>query len=129
MNAGDGDAVRWSQTALATAMVMACSEGMAAVAADGTVLLANPGAELLVGPLMLGRPIWRVPGLAPLEAALQALATGGGSWVEPPVLSMGLARDRRGVHHRSVRLRGKSAARSSLAISGRNFTHGAKIWH
>ena len=95
MNAADRDAARWSQTALATAMVMACSEGMAAVAADGTVLLANPGAELLVGPLMLGRPIWRVPGLAPLEAALQALATGGGSWVEPPVLSMGLARDRR----------------------------------
>jgi diguanylate cyclase (GGDEF)-like protein len=76
-------------------MVMACSEGMAAVDADGTVLLANPGAELLVGPLLLGRPIWKVPGLAPMEAALQALATGGGSGVEPPVLSVGVARDRR----------------------------------
>ena len=65
MNAGDGTVTRWSQTALATAMVMACSEGMAAVDADGTVLLANPGAELLVGPLLLGRPIWKVPGLAP----------------------------------------------------------------
>lgn len=86
---------RWSQTALTTAMVMATSEAMAAVAVDGTVLLANPAAELLVGPLLLGRPIWRVPGLAPLEAALESLASGGGSWVEPPVLSVELARDRR----------------------------------
>ena len=70
-------------------MVMASSEGMAAVAVDGTVLLANPAGELLVGPLLLGRPIWRVPGLAPLEATLQALATGGGSRVEPPVLQRG----------------------------------------
>jgi diguanylate cyclase (GGDEF)-like protein len=75
-------------------MVMASSEGMAAVAADGTVLLANPAAELLVGPLLMGRPIGRVPGLAPLEATLQALATGGGSWVEPPALRVELARDR-----------------------------------
>lgn len=84
MDADERGSRRWSQTALATAMVMASSEGMAAVAADGTVLLANPAAELLVGPLLLGRPIGRVPGLAPLEATLQALATGGGSWVEPP---------------------------------------------
>ena len=94
MGGGDGQGRRWSESGLATAMVMACSEGMAAVAVDGTVLLANPGAELLVGPLLLGRPIWRVPGLAPLEATLAALATGGGSQVEPPVLSMELPRDR-----------------------------------
>ena len=58
------------------------------------MLLANPAAELLVGPLLLGRPIWRVPGLAPLQATLHDLATGGGSQVEPPVLSVDLARDR-----------------------------------
>ena len=94
MDADERGSRRWSQTALATAMVMASSEGMAAVAADGTVLLANPAAELLVGPLLLGRPIGRVRGLAPLEATLQALATGGGSWVEPPALRVELARDR-----------------------------------
>jgi diguanylate cyclase (GGDEF)-like protein len=94
MDADERGSRRWSQTALATAMVMASSEGMAAVAADGTVLLANPAAELLVGPLLLGRPIGRVRGLAPLEGTLQALATGGGSWVEPPALRVELARDR-----------------------------------
>jgi diguanylate cyclase (GGDEF)-like protein len=74
---------------------MATSEGLAAVDVDGTVLLANPAAELLVGPLLLGRPIWRVPGLAPLQGMLQSLQLGGGSRVEPPVLSLELARERR----------------------------------
>jgi len=41
MDADERGPRRWSQTAPATAMVMASSEGMAAVAADGTVLLAT----------------------------------------------------------------------------------------
>ena len=95
MHTSDREPGHWSQRSIGTAMVMASAEGMVAVGVDGAVLLTNPAAELLVGPLMLGRPIWRVPGLAPLEATFESLASGGGSWVEPPVLGVELARDRR----------------------------------
>ena len=95
MNTSGGGPGHGSQSAIGRAMVMVSAEGMVAVGVDGAVLLANPAAELLAGPLLMGRPIWRVPGLAPLEETLHLLATGGGTWVEPPTLSVELSRGRR----------------------------------
>jgi diguanylate cyclase (GGDEF)-like protein len=75
-----------SSAELAWAMVAVSPVGMAAVDAEGTVLLANPAAELLVGPLLPGRPIGRTASLGPIADAVRTLAGGDLSQVHPLTL-------------------------------------------
>lgn len=58
-------------------MVAGAGVGLVAVTGEGTLLLANPMAEQHLGPLMAGRPLTRVAGMAPVSAALSALAGAG----------------------------------------------------
>lgn len=58
-------------------MVAGSSVGLVAVTADGTLLLANPMAEQFLGPLLAGRPLARVAGMAAVTEAVAGLAEPG----------------------------------------------------
>jgi diguanylate cyclase (GGDEF)-like protein len=65
-------------------MVLSATEGMVAVDVDGTVLVANPAAEGLVGPLTVGEAIWDVEGMESIRYVLESWAATGG----PPAVTL-----------------------------------------
>ncbi len=73
---GEGGRSAASPGAVALAMVAGSAQGMVAVAADGTVLLANPAAEQLVGPLMVGRPLSALSRLGSVALLVEEFADG-----------------------------------------------------
>lgn len=62
---------------VALAMVAGAGVGLVAVTGEGALLLANPMAEQLVGPLLPGRPLDRVAGMAAAAQAVAGLAGAG----------------------------------------------------
>ena len=80
---------------VAAAMLAGSSTGQVAVAADGTLLLANPAAEALLGPLLAGRALARVPGMGPVAQVVRLLARGTDPAGGDPPLAVDLPSGRR----------------------------------